>query len=735
MNMQNYLLILNTGIALFIAGLSLRRPNVVSSIYLSVLAFITAFWSLAHLLYTLQLFYFPKLLFISLNYLFSAVAASALLTFSLVYSHRASWIGRLTVLLLVVEPLVTQILFWVAPARDLFFLERTYLPAFMSLDSGLWANINAVYLYNFEIASLLLIVDVFSRKPYTFLIQAGTLLAGAFVPLVFRLFDHVNNQATMDMFDHSIIGYSMAIIGLAIGLYRHRMVEVEPVTCETVVKAMSDGWMVLDLNSNIVEVNPAAEKIVGIPRHRLYGKPVRSILPDWPDISNIVGGGKELEMRRSIRTRDSWRYLNVRLSNLLDHTGQPFGQLIIWRDITDRKLVEEARQRARDEMFVLLNAISNAASHSIMLDDFLSESIYQIIYPFQSQVVAIFLVDEGDENHQYKQLRLAAHFGLVPDNVTDMEAFSTRTWIFDEVMRAKQPIIVGSAQDDIHLPAILKDADIASLVILPLLTQAGENSRLLGCLLLGRKNKESYSQDEVIRLMTIAEQIGNLVDSDRRRQLAIALSEREKLMRDLHDSVSQKLYGLVTLTEAAQAGLEAGSKVVPSQVLAKIGENARQAVKEMRLFLYQMQPVDLEKGDLVSALHHRLSAVEGRADIQARFMPDEEDISISKEKEVALYYIAQEALNNILKHARANSVLVKLRQTRKNVILEVIDNGEGFDPQNVDKSGIGLQNMKARTAQINGKLKIISKPGSGTTIKVIVGREKMLNQFKNRRTI
>lgn len=733
--MQNYLLMLNTGVALFIAGLSLRRPNVVSSIYLSVLAFMTAFWSLIHLLYTLQLFHFPKLLFISLNYLISAVAASALLTFSLVYSHRASWIRWLTILLLAVEPLVTQILLWIEPARDLFFMERTPLSVFMSLDSGLWANINAVYLYNFEIASLLLIVDVFSRKPYTFLIQAGALLAGAFMPVVFRLLDHVNNQATMDMFDHSIIGYSMAIIGLAIGLYRHRMVEVEPVTCETVVKAMSDGWMVLDLNSNIVEVNPAAEKIVGIPRHRLYGKPVRSILPDWPDISNIVGGGKELEMRRSIRTRDSWRYLNVRLSNLLDHTGQPFGQLIIWRDITDRKLVEEARQRARDEMFVLLNAISNAASHSIMLDDFLSESIYQIIYPFQSQVVAIFLVDEGDENHQHKQLRLAAHFGLVPDNVTDMEVFSTRTWIFDEVMRAKQPIIVGSAQDDIHLPAILKDADIASLVILPLLTQAGENSRLLGCLLLGRKNNESYSQDEVIRLMTIAEQVGNLVDSDRRRQLAIALSEREKLMRDLHDSVSQKLYGLVTLTEAAQAGLEAGSKVVPSQVLAKIGENARQAVKEMRLFLYQMQPVDLEKGDLVSALHHRLSAVEGRADIQARFMPDEEDISISKEKEVALYYIAQEALNNILKHARANSVLIKLRQTRKNVILEVIDNGEGFDPQNVDKSGIGLQNMKARTAQINGKLKIISKPGSGTTIKVVVGREKTLNQFKNRRTI
>ena len=424
--------------------------------------------------------------------------------------------------------------------------------------------------------------------------------------------------------------------------------------------------------------------------------------------------------------------MNVRLSNLLSHTGQPFGQLIIWRDITDRKLVEEARQRARDEMFVLLNAISNAASHSIKLDDFLSESIYQIIYPFQSQVVAIFLIDDGDDNNpQRTKVRLAAHFGLIPDSESEMETLSGQTWIFDDVMRTRQPIIIGGAQSDIQLPSILQEAEIASLIILPLLTQAGENSRLLGCLLLGRKNEEPYLQDEVIRLMTIAEQIANLIDSDRRRQLAIALSEREKLMRDLHDSVSQKLYGLVTLTEAAQAGLEAGSKVVPSQVLAKIGENARQAVKEMRLFLYQMQPVDLEKGDLVSALHHRLGAVEGRADLQARFVPDE-GISISKDKEIALYYIAQEALNNILKHAHANSVLVKLRKTRMNVILEIIDNGQGFDLHHVDQSGIGLQNMKSRTAQINGKLKIITKPGSGTTIKVLAPREKTTN--KNRRS-
>jgi signal transduction histidine kinase len=144
----------------------------------------------------------------------------------------------------------------------------------------------------------------------------------------------------------------------------------------------------------------------------------------------------------------------------------------------------------------------------------------------------------------------------------------------------------------------------------------------------------------------------------------------------------------------------------------------------MRLFLYQMQPIDLEKDGLISALHHRLAAVEGRADMKARLLADE-NISLSTDKEIALYFIAQEALNNILRHARAKNVLVTLKQGRKNVILEIQDDGRGFDPKKVDRTGLGLANMSERAAKM-GKLKIVSNP-TGNQIVVTVLRELPVN--------
>ena len=101
----------------------------------------------------------------------------------------------------------------------------------------------------------------------------------------------------------------------------------------------------------------------------------------------------------------------------------------------------------------------------------------------------------------------------------------------------------------------------------------------------------------------------------------------------------------------------------------------------------------------------------------------DDDIQLTKEKEIALYYIAQEALNNILRHAHAKTVSITLKQTRLNVILKIIDDGRGFDVKKIDHGGLGLPNMKERAEEVNGRIKIISAPKTGTKITITVDRK------------
>ena len=149
--------------------------------------------------------------------------------------------------------------------------------------------------------------------------------------------------------------------------------------------------------------------------------------------------------------------------------------------------------------------------------------------------------------------------------------------------------------------------------------------------------------------------------------------------------------------------------------MPRVSENARQALREMRLFLHELDPVDLEKEGLVSALHQRLTAVEGRSDVKARLISQGE-FSFSRERERAMYYVAEEALNNILKHAQVQSVSVKLYRRGKRVYLDIIDDGCGFDPAAVQSGGRGLRNMKERAAQIGATFKITSGKNKGTKV-------------------
>ncbi|HUI89651.1 MAG TPA: histidine kinase N-terminal 7TM domain-containing protein [Anaerolineales bacterium] len=723
------ILILELALAFAIALIAYRRSKVPGAISLMIFSAFLALWSCSFLVFALFSSFLLDRICTAVIYLSSAVVASAQFIFSLSYTNRSNWISRPLIGLLSIMPLLTQVLFWGEPWHSIFFVNSYQFGYDLTL-TGPWDRIWSIYIYMLVCAGTLLLIDDFIRRPRP-LARYWVIILGCFAPFLVLL-TRVMDLKTPFALDSSLAAFTIAGLGLSYGILNHDLIASVPLTPEVVIKHMDDGWIVLDMQNVIVDINPAAERIIGLSREKAYGQPISSVLNDLPNLGKTFAGVQELEMKRSIRSQEMWRYLNIRISSLNDQHNLPFGRLIVWRDITEQRLAEDARQRARTEMFVLLNAISSAASHAINLDEFLSETIYQIIIPFRSQVVGIFLMDERQKRNGERGLFLASHFGISEEGIQDLSHIDISSPLAELALKDRQAVLVEDIQNDARIPASLRSPDLDCLLFSQLAAQLNEETRTVGFMFLGRREKPAFSQDEIVRLTTLSDQIAILVDSDRRRKLAIAFSERQRILRDLHDSVSQKLYGLVTLTEAAQAALEAGSEINPSQILSRIGDNARQAVKEMRLFLYQMQPIDVEKEGLISVLHHRLAAVEGRADIKARLLTDE-SISLSKDKEVALYFIAQEALNNVLRHAHASSVLVTVKQGKRNVILRIQDDGVGFETKKVDRGGMGLRNMHERALQINGKLQVASKPGQGTKIIITVGRDQPVKQLERRR--
>lgn len=204
-------------------------------------------------------------------------------------------------------------------------------------------------------------------------------------------------------------------------------------------------------------------------------------------------------------------------------------------------------------------------------------------------------------------------------------------------------------------------------------------------------------------------------------QQAAVLAERQRLARDLHDSVAQSIYSLSLFAETGRQLAEAGGQLEGiAHYLARIGEASQQALKEMRLLVYELRPPTLSKSGLASALRQRLEAVEERTTVNAQLLVDEvPELSLLAQEE--LYRIAQEALNNSLKHAMATEVAIHLERVGKQVILEINDNGRGFDPSSVNPDGgMGLVNMRERAERLGGRLQIQAAPGEGTQVTAIV---------------
>ncbi|NPV06494.1 MAG: PAS domain S-box protein [Anaerolineae bacterium] len=487
------------------------------------------------------------------------------------------------------------------------------------------------------------------------------------------------------------------------------------------------GMALVGLDGRFLRANHSLCSMLGYPEQELLRK-------SFQELTHPADLGISLELLQDIAAgRRDFGWLEKRyvcqdghviwalLSTSLvrDAQGSPAYYVSQLQDVTERKeareLLEE-RVAARTRELSALYDVTTVASASLDLQTVLAQSLSRVLEVMRCETGGIHL-REGPE----EVLRLALWQGPIPGMTDETETLSPLGREVDWVMTHGEPLMVSDLWPSGVSPSPRPDqaAGPIAYVGVPVHTKG----RVLGALSVVGEPGRRFSAEEVALLASIAGQVGVAVENahlyEQAERLAV-LEERDRLARELHDAVTQSLYSSYLMVETARRAADAGDLDHTRASLTRLGEVLGTALKEMRLLLYELRPPALEGETLIGAIHKRLDAVERRAGLEARLLV-EGDARAPVEVEEPLYWIAQEALNNALKHAAATAVTVSVQASDGQVCLEVADNGRGLDPQAAENSGgLGLHTMRQRAERAGATLQIDSRPGAGTRIRVTV---------------
>ncbi|MDR3578086.1 MAG: PAS domain S-box protein [Anaerolineaceae bacterium] len=373
----------------------------------------------------------------------------------------------------------------------------------------------------------------------------------------------------------------------------------------------------------------------------------------------------------------------------------------------------EQRVQVRTRELEALYDIARLTSGSLDLQAMLDQSLNKLLEVYHVQSGLIQLM-----SNNHNELELAAYRGLSEESIRTMKKIPLQGNIAARVIEEDRAYLSLNIPQKLGNNRSSSSQDLPNVYLGAPIRAKGE---ILGVVSIYYSDAlHRFSVEEVALLETMANQIGMVIDSARLReqsQNAAILEERQRLARELHDSVTQSLYSMNLLADGYRKRAAKASPEELDSWFADLGFSAHQALKDMRLLLYELRPGSILHDGLATAIKRRLDSVESRSGIAVQFNFSGDLNLLSKPEEIELYHIAQEALNNSLKHAQASRIEISLFVQGEQVILEIDDNGCGFNPQEPPSEGMGLANMTDRARKLGGELEVYSFSGKGTRIK------------------
>jgi signal transduction histidine kinase len=247
-------------------------------------------------------------------------------------------------------------------------------------------------------------------------------------------------------------------------------------------------------------------------------------------------------------------------------------------------------------------------------------------------------------------------------------------------------------------------------------------AEVLGIIFVANKRSGEFTDRDEELLTLFAAHAAIALSNERlyeRSREASVLEERARLARELHDAVSQRLFSIRAHARAAEMLVEKDPALVSAE-LAAIADIGAQAHAELRAVIDGLAPPELD--GLAESLR-RYAQLAARAYGVEVLVTASELPELEPRVQAAAFRVGQEALNNALRHAAATTISVRLTRTSRRVVLEVSDDGTGFDPALAAagaSGGLGLASMRERAAAVGGALRITSEPGAGTKVRLAV---------------
>ncbi len=377
----------------------------------------------------------------------------------------------------------------------------------------------------------------------------------------------------------------------------------------------------------------------------------------------------------------------------------------------------ERRVLLKNEHLSVLNEIAAAAAETLELNVFLDTALGKVLDVTRADAGLIWLVEDGSE-----ELVLTSQRGLEEDPADDLQrATCARDRIGREAVRTARPFAIEQLLDDVALGEVANRCGFRSAIGLPLKAEGG----VYGVLGLITRSDRSFAPEEVEFLSSIAGELGLAARNARLHERVLdraVLEERERLGRELHDSLGQMVGYVNTQTLAVKKLLASGCREEAEKHLAALEESSQRVSTDVREAILGLRTSGRE---LLPSLRMYLADWERIAQTRILLETNGGDPTgrVRPATAFQLMRIVQEALSNVRKHASATTVIVAVGGDEDELVLEIADDGLGFDrddPASTAWPHFGLQAMRERAEAIGGTLAIDARPGAGTRVSVRV---------------